>query len=111
MFKRRRIKAVETELAALKPELDRLKANVAELNTVLSRGSEAVVETEIVTLKTELDRLKSDVAEVKQTLSRVLGENHGLREENDWLTQLTGIAPALPTQRHQYPHYAATDEA
>jgi regulator of replication initiation timing len=106
MFKRRRIKAVETELAALKPELDTLKANLAEVQTVFSRGSEAL-ETEIVTLKTELAKLKVDIAEMKQTLSRLLGENHGLREENDRLRVFA--APGVPVKRHLYPNYGGPE--
>ena len=106
MLKGRRIEAVETELAALKTELDRLKASLTEVKTVLSRRSEAV-ETEIVTLKTELATLKVDIAEVKPIFSRLLGENDGLRKENDQLRVFA--APGVPVKRYVYPNYA-TDE-
>jgi regulator of replication initiation timing len=108
MFKRRHIKALETKLAALRTELDPLKASLTEVKTVFSRGSEAV-ETELAGVRTELDTLKADVAEVKAVLSRVLGENDGLRKENDRLRVFA--APGIPVKRHVYPNYAATDES
>jgi regulator of replication initiation timing len=55
-------------------------------------------------LERELAALKTELVEVKRTLSQVLGENAGLREENDRLIKLGGIAPAFPVRRHSYPH-------
>jgi regulator of replication initiation timing len=46
-------------------------------------------------LERETEQLKAELAEVKRTFSQVLGENAGLRAENDRLIKL-GIAPAYP---------------
>jgi regulator of replication initiation timing len=56
----------------------------------------------IATLETELARVKAELSGVKRTLSQVLGENAGLREENDRLLSF-GIVPARRVKRHDWP--------
>lgn len=62
------------------------------------------LEYETEQLKAELAKLRTELAEVKQTLSRVLGENRGLRQENDRLIKL-GLCPGYPrVRRHDWPN-------
>jgi hypothetical protein len=54
-------------------------------------------------LERETGQLKAELAEVKRTLAQVIGENHFLRRERDRIIGLSGIAPAFPVKRHQWP--------
>jgi regulator of replication initiation timing len=53
-------------------------------------------------LESEIAALKVELSGVKRTLSQVLGENAGLREENDQLLSF-GIVPARRVKRHDWP--------
>jgi regulator of replication initiation timing len=77
---------------------DRLKSQLAD------------VERAVTELKADLTKLGSDLADVKRTLSRVLGENHGLRQENDRLLKF-GIVPAARVKRHAWPDIAPEQES
>jgi regulator of replication initiation timing len=60
-------------------------------------------------LEREIAALKAELAEVKRTLSQALGENAGLRAENDQLLGF-GVIPALRVKRHNWPDYRQPEQ-
>jgi hypothetical protein len=62
----------------------------------------------IETLETEPAGVKDQLAELKRTFSQVLGENDGLRKENDQLVSF-GIVPARRVKRHDWPNCGQTE--
>jgi regulator of replication initiation timing len=62
------------------------------------------IKCRLAALEQDTVQLRAELAELKRTLWQVLGENEGLRRENDRVIRLSGIAPAYPrVSRHKWP--------
>jgi regulator of replication initiation timing len=61
------------------------------------------IKNRLTTLESDLAAVRAELAELKRTLSRVLGENHGLRQEIGRLMNL-GLSAGYPrVRRHDWP--------
>jgi regulator of replication initiation timing len=65
----------------------------------------------IDTLERDLAKMRNEFGEFRRSFAQLVGENHALRRENEYLQQIKQVSPSPSViRRHPEPWPVATEE-